>query len=142
MTYNQIVSKVQTLMESHPMVKSVRFASPTEWLFRDEQPMFPNCSFICNTGSFNFGRDLQYQFQFWFLDKSGVDGEYEKDVVSDMHGIANDLISVLRKDLQITIDTSITWNAISEKFEDYLSGVTLTLNINITDSNPNCSFPS
>ena len=59
-----------------------------------------------------------------------------------MHGIANDLISVLRKDLQITIDTSITWNAISEKFEDYLSGVTLTLNINITDSNPNCSFPS
>jgi len=46
MTYNQIVDKLQTLLESHPMIKEVRFSSPAEWLFRDNQPVFPSTNFF------------------------------------------------------------------------------------------------
>jgi hypothetical protein len=76
------------------------------------------------------------------LDKSGVEGEFETDVISDQHQIANDIIAQLRKDFTISIDTNITWNAISEKFEDYLSGVEFTITISTTDQYQLCSLPS
>jgi hypothetical protein len=47
----------------------------------------------------------------------------------------------LRQDRTISVDTNIRWDAISEKFEDYLSGVTLTFNISATGQFNNCDFP-
>jgi hypothetical protein len=142
MTYNQIVDKIQTLLESHPMIKEVRFSSPAEWLFRDNQPVFPSANFVINSGGLNVGREMTFSTRFWFLDKSGVEGEFETDVISDQHQIANDIIAQLRKDFTISIDTNITWNAISEKFEDYLSGVEFTITISTTDQYQLCSLPS
>jgi hypothetical protein len=67
----------------------------------------------------------------WFLDKSGLEGEFETEITSDQHSIAADVISNLRKQSNsYLIDTNINWDAISEKYEDYLSGVGLTLNLN------------
>jgi hypothetical protein len=77
----------------------------------------------------------------WFLDKSGVEGEFEQEVISDQHSIANDIILALRRDMTISIDDNITWTAISEKFEDYLSGVTLTFNFQTNGEFSNCDFP-
>jgi hypothetical protein len=94
-----------------------------------------------DTGNFNVGRELIYQMQFWFIDKSGVEGEFETEVVGNMHSVANDIVMALRQDRTISIDTSISWTAISEKFEDYLSGVTLTFNLTTVSEFNNCDFP-
>jgi hypothetical protein len=142
MTYNQIVDKIQTLLESHPMIKEAKFTSPSEWLFRDSQPVFPCANFVINSGQLNQGREMTFTTRFWFLDKSGVEGEFETEVISDQHQIANDIIAQLRKDFTIGIDTNITWNAISEKFEDYLSGVEFTITISTTDEYQLCNLPS
>jgi hypothetical protein len=90
----------------------------------------------------NAGREQTYLIEMWFLDKSGVEGEFETDVVSDMHSVAADIISTLRKGSNpYTIDTSISWDAVSEKFEDYLSGVYLTFNLSIVSKFDACSMP-
>jgi hypothetical protein len=142
MTYNQLVTKIQTLLQSHPMIHEVMFSSPTEWLFRDNQPMMPVANFVIESGSLNLGREMTYTTRFWFLDKSGVDGEFETEVISDQHQIANDIIAQLRKDITIGIDSNISWTAISEKFEDYLSGVDLSITISTTDQYQLCDLPS
>lgn len=142
MTYNQLVQSIQTTLSNHPMIHDVRFATPIEWINWQSEPTLPVALFMCSTGSFELGRQLSYSVQFWFLDKSGSEGEFETDIISDQHQIANDVISNLRKNMNLSIDDSITWNAISEKFEDYLSGVELTLNIQYVDKNNNCEFPS
>ena len=141
MTYNQITTKIQALLQSHPMIKEVRFASPTEWLGWVSQPLLPVASYVMDRGNFNVGRELIYQLQFWFIDKSGVEGEFETEVVGNMHSDANDIVMALRQDRTISIDTSISWTAISEKFEDYLSGVTLTFNLTTVSEFNNCDFP-
>lgn len=142
MTYNQTVNYIQQVLESHPMISQAKYVTPTEWLNRDENPTFPFACFNIATGNFNLGRELIYTIQFWFLDKSGQEAEFETEVISDQHSIANDIVSKLRKDTTLTIDDSITWNAISEKFEDYISGVELTINISIVSEFDYCDFPN
>lgn len=141
MTYNQIITKITDLLTSNPIIKSVRFATPTEWIGYVSMPQFPVALFFINNGQLNAGRDLVYTIQFWYLDKSGVEGEFEQEVISDQHQIANDIVMALRQDRTISVDTNIRWDAISEKFEDYLSGVTLTFNISATGQFNNCDFP-
>jgi hypothetical protein len=142
MTYNQIVNEIQTLLESHKMIHTVKFATPVQWLNWDNQPVFPLASFAIDRGGLNAGREQTYEIQMWFLDKSGVDSEFETDVVSDMHSVAADIISTLRRGSNpYTIDTSISWDAVSEKFEDYLSGVYLTFNLSVVSAYDACSMP-
>lgn len=141
MTYNQIVEIIKSLLQSHAMINTTRFATPTEWLMWDSQPVYPCASFSINSGGLNAGRELTYSCQFWFLDKSGVEGEFETEVISDQHQIANDIISNLRKNNLLIVDTNVNWNAISEKFEDYLSGVELTINISTIGKYDSCDFP-
>jgi hypothetical protein len=105
-------------------------------------PVMPIALFNINNGQLNAGRDLVYSIQFWFLDKSGKDGENEQQVISDQHQLANDLVMALRQDRTLTIDANVRWDAISEKFEDYLTGVTINFNIFTTGQFNNCDFPN
>lgn len=142
MTYNQVVKEIQTLLESHKMIHTVKFSTPIEWLNWDNQPVFPLASFAINRGGFNAGREQTYLIEMWFLDKSGVESEFEIDVVSDMHSVAADIISTLRKGSNsYLIDSQISWDAVSEKFEDYLSGVYLTFNLSVVSAYDACSMP-
>jgi len=142
MTYNQLIKKITTLLQSNVIIKSVRNATPQEWLGFEEMPVMPVALFNINNGQLNAGRDLVYSIQFWFLDKSGKDGENEQQVISDQHQLANDLVMALRQDRTLTIDANVRWDAISEKFEDYLTGVTITFNIFTTGQFNNCDFPN
>jgi len=142
MTYKQLVTAITGILESHLMINTVKFASPTNWINWDEQPVFPAALFAINNGLFNPGREQVYTINFWFLDKSGVEGEFETEVTSDQHSIAADIVSTLRQgSAKWTIDSNIIWDAVSEQFEEYLSGVTLTLNINIVSDYDACNMP-
>ena len=142
MTYNQVIKEIQTILQSHPMLNTVKFATPSEWVNRDEQPVFPISCFTIDRGQFNTGREQTYEIQIWFIDKSGVEGEFIEDVISDMHQVSNDFVSYLRKGSNpYTIDDQVSWTAISDKFDDYLSGITLTLNLSSMSEYGACDFP-
>lgn len=143
MTYKQLVTEITNLLESHAMIHTTKFASPIEWLNWDDQPVFPLASFAINSGSFNAGKQHSFDIQFWFIDKSGVEGEFETEVVNDMHQIAGDIISKLRNGANsYIIDDNIRYDVISEKFEDYLSGVQLTITLTSTSSFDGCDMPT
>lgn len=130
MTYNQLITTLTNLLSSHAMIKEVKNASPKEWLFRDSNPSYPICCFSINSGSMNIGKEQIYNVQFFFLDKSGAEMEFEPDVISDQWQIAEDIIQMIRSTKRdYYIDDNITINAISDKYEDYLAGVEFTANI-------------
>ena len=142
MTYNQIVSEIQTILENHNQINQVKLASPTEWLNWDSVPIYPVALYTINDGSYNIGREIVYKINFWFLDKSGVEGEYETEVTSDMLSIATDIINILRfQGNKYGITDNISWTAISEKFEDYISGVNFSLDLSIVNSFSSCDAP-
>jgi hypothetical protein len=84
-----------------------------------------------------------YNISLWFLDKAGMEAEFEPDVASDQLQIAADIISTMRKGSNnYTIDTNINYNFVLDKFEDYLSGVELTFNINTISDFDACDMPT
>lgn len=124
------------------MIKTAKYATPKEWLLRDEQPVYPIACFSINSGSLNLGREQIYNVQFFFLDKSGKEAEYENDVISDQVQIASDILSLMRTGRNsYSIDENITFNAISDKYEDYLAGVELTINISTQNQFTGCDVP-
>jgi len=142
MTYKQLTTEITSILQNHLMINTVRFATPVEWLNWDDQPVYPLASFAINSGGYNIGREQVFNIQMWFLDKSGVESEFETEVTSDMHSIAADIVSKLRNGYNpYTIDSQISWTAITEKFEDYLSGVQLTFNISLVSDFDACSIP-
>ena len=96
MTCNQVLSTIRTLLESHAQIKSVKYATPKEWLFVNDQPTYPIACFAINSGSLNTGREQVYNVTLWFLDKAGMEAEFEPDVASDQLQIGADIISKMR----------------------------------------------
>jgi hypothetical protein len=142
MTYNQLITTITSLLQNHEMIKTAKYATPKEWLLRDEQPVYPIACFSINSGSLNLGREQIYNVQFFFLDKSGQEAEYEEDVISDQVQIASDILSLMRTGRNnYSIDDNVTFNAISDKYEDYLAGVELTINISTQNQFTGCDVP-
>jgi len=144
MTYNQLISALQTLLESHAMIKTVKEATPAEWLNRGGVPDFPICCFEVIEGSYNVGREQVYNIQFFFLDKSGGEQiEIEAEVISDQWQTAQDIISLIRGTRRaFTIDENITIRPVRQKYEDYLSGVEFTTNITTQSDFDGCDVPT
>ena len=142
MTYNQIIKTLTSLLESHAFIKTVKNLTPKEWLQRDKDPVYPVCCFSVNTASNNIGLEQVYGIQFFFLDKSGKEAEFETDVISDQIQIANDVIVLMRFPRNsYFIDDNITINTISDKYEDYLAGAEFSVNITTTTAFDNCDVP-
>ena len=124
------------------MIKSVNYATPKEWLLRNEQPVYPVALFSVNSGTLNIGREQIYNVQFFFLDKSGQEAEFENDVISDQVQTASDILSLIRTGRKnYSIDDNVSFNAISDKYEDYLAGVELTINISTQNEFTGCDVP-
>ncbi|CAB4204284.1 hypothetical protein UFOVP1384_44 [uncultured Caudovirales phage] len=124
------------------MIKTAKNVTPKEWLLRDEQPVYPIATFSVNSGSINKGREQIYNVQFFFLDKSGKEAEFEPDVISDQMQTASDIINLMRGGRNnYTIDDNISFNAISDKYEDYLAGIELTINISTQNEFTGCNVP-
>ena len=143
MTYNQVVTEIQEVLENHGLIRDVMFGSPASWLNRDYVPSFPSASFTIDSGQLNAGREQVFTIDVWLLDKSGVDAEFEQDIVSDMHGVAYDVLQTLRQQFhEYLISSSVSWNAVSEKFEDYLSGINFTFDLNVVRNYGACDVPT
>ena len=96
MTYKQVKLKVQQILESHAMIKDRRFLTAKEWIKRNSDPLYPICCYSLLSGSFEPGYK-NFELTLLFLDQTGVDGEFELDVVSDQTEIANDIVSLLKQ---------------------------------------------
>ena len=125
-----------------PLIKTTKNWTPQEWLNYNSVPVLPICLFNIDRGQVNIGREQKYEIVFWFIDKSGAEGEFEPQVISDQHQIMNDMVSRLRMGSNpYTIDNQISWTALSDKHEDYYAGVTMTLNLSIVSDFGACDVP-
>ena len=142
MTYNQLIKEIDAILGSHGMIKTVKNVSPTEWLKRDSDPPLPVCCFDITSGSLATGRQQVYTVQFFFLDKAGQEHEFETDVISDQWQVSEDIIQMFKSTRRdYYIDDLITINKISDKYEDYLAGVSMVINFNTQREFDACATP-
>ena len=124
------------------MIETAKHTTPKEWLLRDEQPVYPIACFSINSGTMNIGREQVFSVQFFFLDKSGKEAEFENDVISDQIQTGSDILSLMRTGRNsYSIDDNVSFNAISDKYEDYLAGIEYTINISTQNEFTGCNVP-
>ncbi len=124
------------------MIETAKHTTPKEWLLRDEQPIYPIACFSVNSGTMNIGREQVFSVQFFFLDKSGKEAEFENDVISDQIQTGSDILSLMRTGRNsYSIDDNVSFNAISDKYEDYLAGIEYTINISTQNEFTGCNVP-
>ncbi len=124
------------------MIETAKHTTPKEWLLRDEQPVYPIACFSVNSGTMNIGREQVFSVQFFFLDKSGKEAEFENDVISDQIQTGSDILSLMRTGRNsYSIDDNVSFNAISDKYEDYLAGIEYTINISTQNEFTGCNVP-
>lgn len=142
MTYKQIKLAIQAVLQNHAMIKKVVFNTPNEWIFREENPEFPLCCFSMNAGVLEPGYKT-FDLQIWFLDRAGVDGEFEVDVVSDQLEIANDIAGLLKQSWvnDWLIEGDFIFEVLLEKFEDFLAGVKISATLKTVNNYDTCSVP-
>lgn len=141
MTYKKLKNEIQALLEDHAMIKQVRFSSPLEWLYKDQKPEFPLCCFTLDTGNFEAGY-INHDLKIWFLDQAGQEGEFDTEVISDQMGIAVDVYSWLKQShLREWITNTASYVVVSEKFDDYLSGIELSLTLKVFQNYDTCIIP-
>ena len=142
MTYNQLIKEISTILSSHGMIKTVKNVSVAEWLKRDSDPPLPVCCFDVQSGSLGNGREQIYTVQFFFLDKAGQEAEFETDVISDQWQTCEDIIQLFKGTRrEYSIDNLITINKISDKYEDYLAGVSMNVNFTTQRAFDSCVIP-
>ena len=141
MTYNQLIKTLTTLLESHPQIKSVKNRPPSDWLERGSQPEYSIALFTMNDGAFNAGGEDVFNVVFWFLDKSGMEAEFEDEVISDQLQIARDIKNLLLVGSNpYFIDEPILFTTLADKYEDYIAGVTMTVSIHATSNINSCDI--
>lgn len=142
MTYNELIKEITDRLEAHPQIRTVKNNPPKEWLLKDSQPEFPVCCFTINSGNINSGLEQVYNVQFFFLDKAGDEGLFEREVISDQLQICEDIILTMKSTKRdYFLDDSIQFNTIVDKYEDYLAGVETTFNITTQRSYDACDAP-
>jgi len=115
--------------------------TPKEWLNKDEKPVYPICCFAISSGSLNKGKEQVYNAQFFFLDKSDVENRIADDVISDMVSVAYDIVEKMRLGSNgYFIDDAINFNTISDKYEDYLGGCSMVINLTAQSEFNACNF--
>lgn len=125
------------------MLKTVEMVRPVEWLNRTEKADFPAAFFWINTGTLNKGHENDYTITFWYYDKSGVEYLYETDVVSDMLGVASDIVNKFRLGSNpYLVPDNISYNVVSDSSEDYLAGVTMNIDFKTFSTFTLCDFPA
>jgi len=143
MTVNQVIQEIKAVLQNHAMINTVLVSTPMEWINKGEVPLYPVGTFDISSGFLNIGREQIHRVDMWLLDQSGKDGEFEQEVISDMHGVAYDVVSILRKGGNPwIISDKVQWQAISEKFEDYLSGVRITFDFIVVRDYGSCDTPT
>jgi hypothetical protein len=143
MTYNQVVKEINEILSNHPLIQEVQFNTPVAWINQNYVPNFPVASYIINSGQLNAGREQVYRIDIWLLDKAGNEAEFETEIISDMHSVAYDLLQLMRQQFNsYIISNSVGWSAVSEKFEDYLSGVKFSFDFSVVRDYGACDVPT
>ena len=137
-TFNKLITKLNEFQKRHPQLNSFGFGNLIEFGkdVENTTPLYP-LMFVVPQGITYQESLTQYSLQIFFADRLNDDNDGSVSIVSSMSQIARDLLGVLKlnEDFMYLGDYNfpVTAAPFLERFNDVLAGVSLTLNIDVSD---------
>lgn len=143
MTLNKVLDRVKAIAESHNMVNYYFFGDPSEFLSQDETVRHTSVLCTLSSASFNGDRESQTVIGLTLSVMDWASGDNHQDIWSDTLQIAHDLLAALKDETanDFFVDTDISLDPFSERFQDVLVGWTMTVNVTYDSPLNTCAIP-
>lgn len=148
MTLNQVIDRVRTLALSHKQINSFYFGDVPEFDANGEVN-YPACFLEITPGRVDRVEKMQaFNFRLYLVDlvpESTESEENETDVLSDMHSVCADLLSMLmyseyEDDWRIAETSTVT--PVTESLNDLVAGVYADIEIGVDFLADRCQVPA
>jgi hypothetical protein len=143
MTLNTVLDRIKAVAESHQMVNYYFFGDPSEFLNQNEQVRHTSVLCTLSSASFNGDRESQTSIGLTMSVMDWTTGGNDQDIWSDTLQIAHDILAALKDESvnDFFVDTDISLEPFSDRFQDVLVGWTMTLNIVFDSPLNTCAIP-
>lgn len=137
LTYHKVLDKLQSFQENYCCLNSFGFGNLVEFGFNvsGQTIQYPYLFIVPQSITYD-QNTTTYQVSAIFADRLNESRNNEKDVISDMSLAARQLLSeIWRGNLQDFFTNTLPANAqpFSERFNDYVAGVALDLNLTVME---------
>ncbi len=151
-TYNNILTALQNFGTNHFMLNSFSHGNVEE-IDLAKIPEYPLMHVIYTGSEYNTDKQKEYGFEIYFVeapigDDADTDKQvYQREAISDMEQIAEDLITDVRVGFNIFTEgfdfdeEAATVTPIEEESTNVLSGVALSISISVPYLNDYCATP-
>lgn len=148
MTLNQVIDRVRTLALSHKQINSFYFGDVPEFDANGEVN-YPACFLEITPGRVDRVEKMQaFNFRLYLVDlvpESTESEQNETDVLSDMHSVCADLLSMLmysqyEDDWRIAETSTVT--PVTESLNDLVAGVYADIEIGVDFLADRCQVPA
>jgi len=130
MTLVQIINIIKSLAESHQMIRTFGEGDIYDYVDNGGEINYPVCWVVQQTHSYS-SNVLTYSLQLIFADLLTEDKSNRLQAQSDQLQVAIDIISKLKLDTtyEFSILNNINVETFQERFNDFATGVSMTINI-------------
>lgn len=147
LTLNQIIQRIRSLSLSHRQVNSFYFGDVHEFDANGDIT-YPGVFLEQQPGSIDrVAKQLRYNFRLFCLDLVNVSEQTEgneTDVLSDMHGVAIDIVSMMMnafyQDDWMIVDTAVVL-PVTESLGDMVAGAVLEIGVLVDFIADSCVVP-
>lgn len=143
MTLSNLIAKLKTIQQSHPMIKTFGEGDIYDYVDNGGEIEYPVMWVVVQPSSYQTGT-MRYRLLLLFADLLTEDKSNRLQLQSDQLQVAIDIISKLKIDTtySFNITQNVNMEFFQERFDDFTAGVSAT--IEIVDPLPLnlCEFPS
>ena len=143
MSLSNLISKLKTIQESHPMLKTFGEGDIYDYVDNGGEIEYPVMWVVVQPSNYTTGV-LRYRLLLVFADLLTEDKANRLQLQSDQLEVALDVIAKLKLDNTYTfnIPTNVSIDFFQERFDDFTAGVSAS--IEIVDPTPLnlCQFPT
>jgi hypothetical protein len=143
MTLSNLVNKIKTLSESHPMIKTFGEGDIYDYVDNGGEIQYPVLWIVIQPSQYS-RTTMSYSLLFVFADLLIEDKSNVLQAQSDQLQVALDFISKFKLDktYDFNIADNIPIEFFEERFDDFTAGVTAQIEINVPLPLNYCQIPS
>jgi hypothetical protein len=143
MTLSNLISKIKSLSENHPMIKTFGEGDIYDYVDNGGEIQYPVLWVVIQPSNYNRG-NMNYNLLLLFADLLIEDKSNVLQVQSDELQVAIDLISKLKLDstYNFNVSDNVSIEFFEERFDDFTAGVTANIQVNAPLPLDYCQIPS
>lgn len=142
LTLNQVTSQIRAIAEAHKQINTVKDGDLDEFLGESADNVYPAMYFDVAPSNIST-RTLTLNFDLFFFDRLLPERTNEKEIMSDLLSIAQDIIAQLMyNEFEFEMSPNVPLTPVTEDTPDNLVAWQASISLNLPFTSDRCQVPT